>query len=61
MTGFTHHADGLITIIQHGQSHFHKRAYLCVKFLVGLCGRLVVLEYLRKKVTHHSIQMSSAV
>ncbi|CAI8002162.1 Probable ubiquitin carboxyl-terminal hydrolase FAF-X [Geodia barretti] len=43
LKGFTHHADGLITIIQHGQTHFHKRAYLCIKFLVALCGRCPLL------------------
>ena len=38
LPGFTHHSDGLLMIIQHGQSHYQKRAYLCIKFLVNLCN-----------------------
>jgi len=38
-SGFTHHSDGLLVIAQHGLTHYQKRAYLCIKFLVSLCSR----------------------
>ena len=37
--GFVHHAEGLLNLIQHGQTHDQKRAYLCMKFLVTLSNR----------------------
>ncbi|KAL5475916.1 hypothetical protein EMCRGX_G025794 [Ephydatia muelleri] len=41
-TSIPHQTDGLMHIIQHGegQSHYQRRAYLCIKFLVDLCNRL---------------------
>ena len=39
--GIPQQSDGLMHIIQHGegQSHYQRRAYLCIKFLVDLCNR----------------------
>jgi len=40
-SGFKHHSDGLLVTTQHGQTHYQKRAYLCIKFLVSLYSRWI--------------------
>ena len=40
--GFDKHSEGLITIIQNGQTHYQKRAYLCIKFMINMCNRSVL-------------------
>ncbi|XP_064393950.1 probable ubiquitin carboxyl-terminal hydrolase FAF-X [Halichondria panicea] len=44
LKGFTHHSDGLIAVIQHGQNHYQKKAYLCIKFLIHMCNRCHQLQ-----------------
>lgn len=61
LKGFTHHSDGLIVIIQHGQTHYQKRAYLCIKFIIQVCNRCAQLQQILLEDSYMKQQWQNAI
>ena len=52
--GIQDRAEGMMVLIQHGQTHVvhQKRAYLCIKFIVNLCNRCSIGQSMLDSDTH---------